>query len=519
MKNYILIFLLLVSVCSQAQVGIGTTTPNTSAALDIDVNDAGLLIPRLTTAQRNAISNPADGLLIVNITDEVFQYHFGGTWFTLSSSQDCGFANFPNSFDIFMDVGDTESIQTQLQQTIGTPGNLTTALVFSDPGFDINVNSITPNDTTVASAPATTAQTITFTLENTSTATVGDSGQAIFQIVSDCGEVAFVTVNIEVTGCEFSTIDNDDPVQYVTKQSSGSIPVNFSFSMVQEGTNPGNITLTYTETTPSDITAVINPTSVTFGGTINFDLDVPSTVISGTYQFQLTFTIDCGFTVVKNVQVLVEDDPRDCLQIITESPSVTDGVYQIDPDGLGGLPAFDCYCDMTTDGGGWTMVMNYVQQGNPGLELKTTSLPLLGSSTLGDNEGASSTLWGHASNSLLSNFDFTEVRFYGESSLHTRILHFKHEQEAMVNYFKTGVGGVNVPDLRNNFFAFPEHTADLPFFASQGFINQGDEAMIDVPFGNNNIPRKMWQLNNNFRMDSNGSGAATHATIHRVWIR
>ncbi len=37
----------------------------------------------------------------------------------------------------------------------------------------------------------------------------------------------------------------------------------------------------------------------------------------------------------------------------------TDGVYTIDPDGAGTNPAYDCYCDMTNDGGGWTLVFNH----------------------------------------------------------------------------------------------------------------------------------------------------------------
>ena len=49
--------------------------------------------------------------------------------------------------------------------------------------------------------------------------------------------------------------------------------------------------------------------------------------------------------------------PVSCAAQLAVDPSSTDGVYTIDPDGTGPKPAVDVICDMTTDGGGWTVVV------------------------------------------------------------------------------------------------------------------------------------------------------------------
>jgi hypothetical protein len=49
--------------------------------------------------------------------------------------------------------------------------------------------------------------------------------------------------------------------------------------------------------------------------------------------------------------------PASCLDQLSLNPSSVDGPYTIDPDGLGGFDPFVVWCDMTSDGGGWTLVL------------------------------------------------------------------------------------------------------------------------------------------------------------------
>jgi len=72
-------------------VGIGTSTPDPSARLDVSDNQRGILIPRLTTAERNAITTPARSLLIYNTDCDEYQYYIPGTgWVSLLTSVTAG---------------------------------------------------------------------------------------------------------------------------------------------------------------------------------------------------------------------------------------------------------------------------------------------------------------------------------------------------------------------------------------------------------------------------------------------
>ena len=89
---FIFFFFLLfvVTTFTQAQVGVGTTTPDASAALDITASGSvvGLLLPRLTTLQRDAtIKSPTAGLVIYNSNINALQVSISGSlWLNVFNS-------------------------------------------------------------------------------------------------------------------------------------------------------------------------------------------------------------------------------------------------------------------------------------------------------------------------------------------------------------------------------------------------------------------------------------------------
>lgn len=71
---------------SYSQIGIGNTNPDSSSILDITSTTQGMLAPRMTTLQRNAITNPAEGLLVFDIDLNTFYFYNGTIWTTFASS-------------------------------------------------------------------------------------------------------------------------------------------------------------------------------------------------------------------------------------------------------------------------------------------------------------------------------------------------------------------------------------------------------------------------------------------------
>jgi len=87
-RIFLLVCLNLLVFTSSSQVGIGTVVPDPSSMLDVSSTSQGILTPRMSTAQRTAISDPANGLLVYDLNERAFYFYEGDTeeWVKLNSS-------------------------------------------------------------------------------------------------------------------------------------------------------------------------------------------------------------------------------------------------------------------------------------------------------------------------------------------------------------------------------------------------------------------------------------------------
>ncbi|MFZ1694576.1 MAG: hypothetical protein WAT74_15370 [Flavobacteriales bacterium] len=88
MLHKLLLPAVLLSACTAfgQGVGINNPTPHASALLDLTSTGKGLLLPRMTTVQRDAIAAPATSLFIYNATNAQFEYFDGLAWVPLVST-------------------------------------------------------------------------------------------------------------------------------------------------------------------------------------------------------------------------------------------------------------------------------------------------------------------------------------------------------------------------------------------------------------------------------------------------
>jgi hypothetical protein len=131
-KLFLLITIFAFIQCSlfSQNVAINNTgaIPNISSMLDVSSTTSGILIPRMTTAQRIAIVTPATGLLVYDITTGTFWYFNGTIWVelgaggggcsTLQEAYDCGGAGLGRN--ILANDGSVDILLTSVSTTDNT---------------------------------------------------------------------------------------------------------------------------------------------------------------------------------------------------------------------------------------------------------------------------------------------------------------------------------------------------------------------------------------------------------------
>lgn len=150
-KNLVVAILLLAAVKGNAQnpgnVGIGTLNPDSTAILDLVSTKMGFLAPRMTTTDRDAIANPADGLIIYNIVDSTIQYWNGVCWLNVYQvdCNDCFInAHLSAPGDTIDRVqNDSTQVTLTINQTTGNPQSVAINIVNQLPAgvtYTINPN-------------------------------------------------------------------------------------------------------------------------------------------------------------------------------------------------------------------------------------------------------------------------------------------------------------------------------------------------------------------------------------------
>ena len=147
--------MMLIGSVSHAQIGIGTVNPDASSKLDITSTTQGILFPRMTYAQRQAIASPAVGLMVycLNCGSGQPQFYNGSAWVNMIG--DAALVPPPT-------VAPTTAATSITKTTAVSGGNVT-----ADLGYAVTARGIcwstTQNPTTANSKTTETGTTGAFT--------------------------------------------------------------------------------------------------------------------------------------------------------------------------------------------------------------------------------------------------------------------------------------------------------------------------------------------------------------------
>ncbi len=207
MKTILIASTLLLATTSLGQnknVGINTNTPDPSAVLHLESNNQGLLVPRLTTLERDAIAAPATGLIIYNTDFNQEEIYIGTCWIPsyLKTCDDCEVDITFAQATYNIDRMSTMSISAPITFTQSTPGgsilpvDLTVVHTFTEE------TDVTLSQYSILGTTAINIDILTNVFER--------GGDHYVTIFANCGErIVAKTLVISIAMCDLVNITTD----------------------------------------------------------------------------------------------------------------------------------------------------------------------------------------------------------------------------------------------------------------------------------------------------------------------
>ncbi len=274
------------------QIGIGTNSPNGSAAIDVTSSTGGVLFPRMSTAQMNALPNPPNGLVVFNTSVNCLEL-YAGAW----TSMVCGCTPpaAPSNIGGPQQFCAAASAQTYTCSPVA--------------GANKYIWSISPSvaGTTLSSPTFTTTATATFAATPTTyTISVADSG------LTSClsGYSTYIVRVGAPAGTPATPVGSVSPL--ISTSQTYTIPVvaGYSYSWTSSNTNVGIVTSQAAGTATVTFGATAGTTNICVTASNNGCSGSPScltvvssvcnlihttTTFSATGSIQ-TFTVGCGIS-------------------------------------------------------------------------------------------------------------------------------------------------------------------------------------------------------------------------------
>lgn len=281
------------------QVAIGTSTPHSSAIFQVNSTSQGMLFPTMTTAQRDAISNPAVGLSIFNATTSTHQYWNGTCWLNIGQTKCTDFSIALTNANGCIYTSQSSKFTTDLNATLNNFDAIPILLGVSGVPSGVSVafssNPITPTATSQ----------ITFT--GSPSATPGSYVVNVLAI--NGGDIISVPFTLQVVGFTYNVSANAltlNEINVAPNTTTGSINISIAYN----GTCPGGgTTATFSLTgVPPGVTGVFSQNPLSGNGNTTLTFTSNSCAVVGVYNVVLVadiggtqLTTPIALTIAKSI--------------------------------------------------------------------------------------------------------------------------------------------------------------------------------------------------------------------------